>query len=125
MLRITSKGSFKNAEKYLEHMKEAVYDLDLRAYGKRGVEVLKKNTPKDTGLTADSWDFKIEKDRKGVTITWTNDNINQNVNVAILIQYGHGTRNGGYVKGIDYINPALAPVFEEILKDAWKEITKI
>jgi hypothetical protein len=96
----------------------------LHSYGKRGVTALSLNTPVDTGKTKDAWDYKIVNDKKTLQIVWTNSNVVNNVPIAIILQYGHGTRNGGYVQGIDYINPAIRPIFEEISKDIWREVIK-
>lgn len=94
-------------------------------YGKIGVEALRKETPKDSGLTADSWYYEIiEQDNGNVTIEWNNSNVNKYVNIAVIIQTGHGTGTGGYVKGIDYINPAMRPVFQEIADNLWREVTR-
>ena len=89
-----------------------------------GVDALREATPRDTGKTANSWDYIIEETPDSVTITWTNSNENRSIPIALLIQYGHATRKGGWVSGIDYINPALKPIFEEIAKSAWEEVTK-
>lgn len=97
----------------------------LEKYGEEGVRALRSTTPKDTGLTADSWsyDIKVEKDR--ITLSWNNSNVNDGVPVAILLQYGHGTGTGGYVEGVDYINPAMHPIFKQIADSAWKEVSNI
>lgn len=89
-----------------------------------GVEALRDATPRDTGTTAESWDYIIEDDGESVTITWMNSNENRSIPIALLIQYGHGTGTGGWVAGRDYINPALRPIFDEIAKSAWEEVTK-
>lgn len=88
-----------------------------------GVEALRDVTPVDTGTTADSWDYTIERKPGSVSIYWTNSNINDGVVIAVILQYGHGTGTGGYVEGTDYIRPAMKPVFDQIAKDAWEEIT--
>lgn len=97
-------------------------DHVLQSYAQKGVSALSAATPKETGETASSWGYSIEKSHGKTTITWTNSNINEGVNVAVILQYGHGTRNGGYVEGIDYINPALKPVFQEMADAMWKEL---
>lgn len=89
-----------------------------------GVEALSKATPKNSGKTASSWFYEIQRDNSSWIITWKNSNINNGVPIAIVLQYGHATRNGGYIEGIDYINPALKPVFERIADSAWKEVTR-
>ena len=88
------------------------------------MEALARATPKDTGKTADSWDYEITEQKGRLKITWTNSNLNDGVSIAVLLQYGHATRNGGWVEGIDYINPAIRPIFDKIAKEAWKEVTQ-
>lgn len=119
-------GDFKNIESFLSRMKKKTMYQNLRKYGEMGVASLAKYTPKDTGKTADSWSYEIKEGVNGnVTITWLNSNLAKGwAPVAILLQYGHATRNGGYVQGIDYINPAMREVFQQIADDAWREITK-
>lgn len=112
-------------EHFLERLKEVFHSGELDKYGKMGVEALSEYTPKDTGETADSWDYEVVHDRYGSSIYWTNSNIVDGVNIALILQYGHATKNGYWVEGIDYINPALQPVFEEIAEDAWREVTNI
>lgn len=123
MIGITSKGDFKNTEKFLKKVKEGRYMDVLDKYGNVGVSALAQATPKRTGKTAASWGYEIQKERGGYVIYWTNNNSNKDFYVAIALQYGHGTRNGGYVMGRDYINPAMRPVFDKIAEDAWKEVT--
>lgn len=118
----TYKGDWKKTFHFLEEMKRERFIKNLDKYGRLGVEALRKSTPRDTGLTAESWDYEITSTRDSVTISWTNSNTNKTVPIALLIQYGHGTRTGGYVTGVDYINPALKPIFDEIADAAWKEI---
>ena len=97
----------------------------MQKYGKRGVEALKEATPKDSGKTAESWSYTVEKDTDGqYQIVWSNSNINQHVNIAIILQYGHATRNGGFVKGTDYINPAIDKIFQQMANEAWEEVTR-
>lgn len=123
MIEITSEGDFKNTEKFLKKVKEGRYMDVLDKYGNVGVSALAQATPKRTGKTAASWGYEIQKERGGYVIYWTNNNSNKDFYVAIALQYGHGTRNGGYVMGRDYINPAMRPVFDKIAEDAWKEVT--
>jgi hypothetical protein len=89
-----------------------------------GVQALRISTPKDSGITADSWGYKIVNSKESIAIIWFNSEDAGSVPLAVLLQYGHGTRNGGYVQGRDYINPALRPIFDSIAEDAWAEITK-
>lgn len=123
MIGITSEGDFKNTEKFLKKIKEGRYMDVLDKYGNVGVSALAQATPKRTGKTAASWGYEIQKERGGYVIYWTNNNNNKDFYVAVALQYGHGTRNGGYVMGRDYINPAMRPVFDKIAEDAWKEVT--
>lgn len=95
----------------------------LSKYGEMGVLALSRATPEDSGETARSWSYEIEKTDSGYRLVWNNSNVNKGVPIAIILQYGHGTRNGGYVQGRDYINPALVPVFDGIAADSWKEMT--
>lgn len=97
----------------------------LDKYGQRGVDALQKATPVDSGKTSQSWRYEIETRKGQTTIYWCNDNINDNVNIAVILQYGHGTGTGGMVKGVDYINPAMRDIFENIANDAWEEVKKL
>lgn len=121
MITIKQKGDFKNTEKFLKNKKRININI-LDKYGKIGVEALKKNTPVDTGVTSNSWYYEIENQNGKVTLNFYNSNVKNNVNIAIIIQYGHGTKNGGWVEGKDYINPAVQPVFDKILSDVWGDI---
>ena len=125
MIKVSHKGDF---AKTIRFMKEAAKAVDLnmfKKYGQDGVNALKAATPVDTGLTADSWYYEITKTKNSITINFNNSNVQNGVPIAIILQYGHGTRNGGYVKGRDYINPAIQPIFEKLTNDAWKEVTKL
>ena len=124
MIQIVQKGDFKRTYKFLEKASLVKIEKVLDKYGVMGVEALSANTPVDTGNTASSWTYKIEKKDGNYKIVWNNTNINKHVNIALVLQYGHGTGTGGYVKGIDYINPALKPVFDEIAKEVWEEVTR-
>lgn len=120
------KGNYTKFEKFLVknlHIKALVKRI-LAKYGDKGVELLKEATPKDTGKTSESWSYDIEQDANGNwQIVWKNSNIVDGwANVAILLQYGHATKNGGFVQGIDYINPAIQKVFHEMADEAWKEV---
>ena len=105
--------------------KEAVNLGRLDKYGREGVAALASATPVDSGLTASSWYYEIENKNGSATITFYNSNIQSGVPIAIILQYGHGTRNGGWVQGRDYINPAIQPIFDKITDEAWREVTKL
>lgn len=96
----------------------------LEKYGDVGVKELSAATPTETGLAASSWSYKVKHRIGSWSIVWSNSDIEDGFPVAVMLQYGHGTRNGGYVEGIDYINPALKPVFDAIAEEAWKEVTR-
>jgi hypothetical protein len=125
MISIGSKGDFKNLEKLLKKSLGRNYLDVLEKYAKEGVAALASATPKDTGETAGSWGYEIVEENGKVSIHWNNSHIEKGVNIAVILQYGHGTRNGGYVQGRDYINPALRPVFDQLANAAWKEVTSI
>lgn len=116
------KGNFKKTRKFLKRCSNLQLDDLLDQYGKEGVEALARATPKDTGKTAASWSYAVHKSDGRITITWSNSNIVDGVPIAVILQYGHGTRNGGYVEGVDYINPAMRPIFERIAQRAWGEV---
>ncbi len=122
MISFVHKGNFNNTEKFFDRIMHRSYKDILASYGERGVKALAAATPKDTGKTADSWTYSIEEGKGTVSIVWSNTNVNKGLNIAVLLQYGHGTRNGGYVQGRDYINPALRPLFDEIANKAWEEV---
>lgn len=116
------KGDWKKTRKFLKRCSNLDLDDVLNLYGQEGVDALAKATPKDTGKTAASWSYEVTKGRESIVITWKNSNIVDGVPIAVILQYGHGTRNGGYVEGVDYINPAMRPVFERIAARAWGEV---
>lgn len=122
LIKISHKGDFSATTRLLKHIKTIAFYKILDKYGKMGVDALREATPKDTGITADSWGYKINISNDSAVISWTNTNQNKGLYIAVLLQYGHGTRNGGYVKGIDYINPAMKPIFDKIANDAWLEV---
>ena len=125
MITFRQKGDFSKLTSFLERAKEAVKLGDLDKYGREGVAALSSATPVRTGLTANSWYYEIEHQNGSVSITFNNSNVNKGVPIAIILQYGHGTRNGGWVQGRDYINPAIQPVFDRIANEAWEEVTKL
>lgn len=125
MITFRQKGNFSKLNRYFNRVKEVVKVGDLDRIGREGVQALSSATPRDTGLTATSWEYLIEHSSNRVSIKFNNTNIQNGVPIAIILQYGHGTRNGGYVQGRDYINPAIQPIFDKLAKDAWEEVTKL
>ena len=124
MISFRQKGDFSKLTRYLERAKKVIRISDLDRYGREGVAALASATPVDTGLTASSWRYEIKHENGSVTISFLNSNIQNGVPIAIILQYGHGTNNGGWVEGRDYINPAIQPIFDKIADDAWREVTK-
>lgn len=125
MISVRQKGDFTKTEKFLKKSFPFIYRKILERYARQGVEALSAATPRETGRTAASWYYTIDINDDGCTIEWNNGNVNRGVNIAMILQYGHGTRNGGYVSGRDYINPALRPLFDKMTHDAWEEVTKV
>lgn len=123
MITITSKGSFQNIENFLGRVSSGAIFKSLEGYAQQGVDALRSATPIATGLTAESWYYKVRQDKGFYSIEWLNSNVVDGRPIAILLQYGHGTRNGGYVKGKDYINPAIKPIFDKIADEVWKAVT--
>lgn len=125
MISFRQKGDFSKLTRFLERVKETVKFGDLDRYGREGVNALKSATPIDSGLTAESWYYKINRGNGSVSISFHNSNIQDGVPIAIILQYGHGTGTGGWVEGRDYINPSIRPLFDKIANDAWREVTKL
>lgn len=125
MIGFRHKGDFSKTSKYLNGIRQRNFVNILEKYGREGVEALASATPVNTGLTAKSWDYKIEQKNGSISLVFTNSNIQNGIPIAIILQYGHGTRNGGWVQGRDYINPAIQPIFDNIVKQAWGEVTKL
>lgn len=123
MIVIKHSGNFKNTEKFLKKMSKRNCNYIYEKYAKEGVDALASATPVASGLTANSWGYEIHSSGSAVTICWTNTNVVNGVPIAIVLQYGHATRNGGYVEGVDYINPAIRPIFDRIADEVWKEVT--
>lgn len=119
----TSTGSFDNFEKSIKKMKDANVRSALEAEGERGKRALAAATPRDSGVSASSWGYKIDQNRGGLSIIWTNSNVKGGVPLVVMLQYGHGTGTGGYVQGRDFINPAMKPVFDRIADNVWKAVT--
>lgn len=124
MISFRQKGDFSKLTRFLERAKNLVHLSDLDKFGREGVAALASATPVDTGKTAASWYYDIKINKESASITFNNSNIQNGVPIAIILQYGHGTRNGGWVEGRDYINPVIQPIFDKIAEEAWKEVTK-
>lgn len=125
MISFRQTGDWSKTTNFMKRLKQRKYLNSLDKYGQRGVDALSSATPVDTGKTANSWSYEIRNNDKKVSIIFKNSNIVNGVPIAIILQYGHGTRNGGWVEGRDYINPAIQPIFDEIVKEAWGEVTKL
>jgi hypothetical protein len=123
MISVVSSGSFKKTEKFLEFMRSDKPFESLDRYGRQGVDALSSATPHDTGETAHSWKYTVTHQNGRHAINWYNTHRHNGINIAVIIQYGHGTGTGGYVQGIDYINPALRPLFDKIVADIWRQVT--
>ena len=122
-ISFTNKGDFSKTIKFLNKVKNVKINDILSKYGKIGVNALLQATPKDSGVTSQSWNYRIEVNNNNASIVWYNTNVVKGVNIAVILQYGHGTRNGGWVEGTDYINPAMKPIFDKIANQVWKEVT--
>lgn len=124
LMTFKQQGDFKKLSSFLERMKKPLKKTTLDKYGKEGVRALMAATPVDTGLTASLWHYDINMSKDSSSISFYNDNIENGVPIAIILNYGHGTRNGGYVKGRNYINPAIQPIFDKLAQEAWKEVIR-
>lgn len=124
VIEMRQSGDFKKNLTFLTNLRKKSIRPILEKYGQKGVEALSEATPKATGKTAASWSYEIKMEKTGAVLSWKNANIVDGVPIAVILQYGHGTRNGGYVQGVDYINPAMKPVFDAIRDELWKEVTK-
>lgn len=125
MFRIRHHGDFKNTEKLFENARRMRIKSILEEHGRRGVFALAAATPKDSGITSNSWNYEIKIERGNFSLTWTNSNENDGVPIAILIQYGHATKEGGYVQGRDFVNPAIKPIFDAISDSIFMEVSKL
>lgn len=125
MIKISQKGDFSNTKKYLQKIKEAINSIDFDKYGLLGVQALSRYTPIDTGETSNSWKYEIISYKNGIKLSFYNTNNQNGVNVAVILQFGHATKDGGWVEGIDYINPALKPIFNDITKNLIEEVRRI
>lgn len=124
MIKFEHKGDWSKTTSFFEKAKNIVRLGNLDKYGREGVAALASATPVDTGLTASSWKYEIVRTRGSVSINFLNTNIQNGVPIALILQYGHGTRNGGWVEGRDYINPTIQPIFDRLAKEMWEEVVK-
>lgn len=124
MIKFEHKGDWSKTTSFFEKAKNIVRLGNLDKYGREGVAALESATPVDTGLTAKSWKYEINRTRGSVSINFLNTNIQNGVPIALILQYGHGTRNGGWVEGRDYINPTIRPIFDRLANEMWEEVTK-
>jgi hypothetical protein len=121
----TQRGDFSKTKRYLRKLKEKNYRPILERYANEGLRILQSATPEDTGVTADSWSYKIVINGSKFSIQWLNNHTNNGIPIVILLQYGHGTRGGTFVEGRDFINPGMKPLFEKISEEIWKEVTSL
>lgn len=124
ILSVTQKGNFRRTDRFLSGIVHFHYMRRLHHFGNRGVEALRAATPKDSGETAEAWSYEIVEEPGRTALYWRNSHVVNGTNIAVILQYGHATRNGGFVEGVDYINPAIRPIFEEMAKEAWKEVVR-
>lgn len=119
------RGSFNRLETYLKSLSKLNITAILEAHGQEGVAALIGATPVDSGLAASSWGYEVSTANGRYTIAWTNADIENGFPVAIMLQFGYGTGTGGYVQGVDYINPAIQPIFDRIENEVWKAVTSL
>lgn len=124
MISLVSTGDFKNTEKFFKNMQSSNIEEILDRYGSKGVELLKDATPYDTGMTSSSWSYDVTLQNGKYRVNFYNNNVVDGVNIAIILQYGHGTRQGGYYEGEDYINPAIKKAFDDMVEELWREVVQ-
>lgn len=125
MISFRHRGDFRKTERLLKKSLGRDYMNVLHQYGAQGVRLLSSNTPLETGETAASWSYEIVKGEGRISVFWNNSHVEKGCNIAVILQYGHATRNGGWVEGRDYINPALQPIFDQMAEKAWKEVISV
>lgn len=125
MITFTHHGDFRKTKRFFNRAAEARFLQNLERYGQEGVAALAAATPVESGETASSWYYKITRTGGSFSINWYNSHVEDGVNIAIILQYGHGTGTGGYVAGRDYINQAIRPIFDKIAENVWKEVTAL
>ena len=122
LISVRNTGNFQKTDRFLSGLIGVHYMRKLKKYGEKGVAALRGATPKDSGKTAESWSYEITQEPGRTAIYWKNSHVENGVNIAVILQYGHGTRTGGFVEGIDYITPAIRPIFKEMADEVWKEV---
>ena len=122
LISVRNTGNFQKTDRFLSGLIGVHYMRKLKKYGEKGVAALREATPKDSGKTAESWSYEITQEPGRTAIYWKNSHVENGVNIAVILQYGHGTRTGGFVEGIDYITPAIRPIFKEMADEVWKEV---
>lgn len=123
MLKRSSAGSFAKTTTFLNKLQSGNLFHSLNQHGRVGVDALARSTPSESGETAQSWGYQVGQSKGRISLSWFNTHENDGVNIAVIIQYGHGTGTGGYIQGRDYINPAMRPIFDRILEDIWRQVT--
>lgn len=123
-IEFESRGSFRNTENFLSVMKRKDIYASLERYGREGMQGLAANTPVESGITANAWSYRVYRTGKVYGITWYNHHVESGIPIVILLQYGHATRNGGFVQGRDFINPVIRPLFDRIANEVWKAVQK-
>lgn len=120
------RGNFNNLEKFLKSYNPQNIVKILEYYGREGVRALQSATPVASGITANSWAYDIDVSKSSFSISWTNSHTTKTgTPIVILLQYGHGTRQGGLVQGVDFINPAIEPIFNDIAEAVWEEVRAV
>ena len=122
-ISLSSSGNFGKTEAWLKKLQKLNIGSIAQAGAQRGGRALAAATPRDSSVAATSWGVEVKQSQTRTTITWTNTDVENGFPVVIMLQYGHGTGTGGYVQGIDFINPAIRPIFDEIANDVWKAVT--
>lgn len=122
MITLEQRGGFDKTLKFLQKASQPIDHNILEKYGELGVQALRSVTPVDSGMTADSWYYEIERNHKQHVVRFCNRNVKEGFCVAILLRYGHATGNGGWAEGTEYINPTILPLFDELAEEAWKEV---
>lgn len=124
MIKVKTRGNFVNTERFLNRATRMDIYRILMRFGEEGVAALSAATPIDSGETASMWRYEVVREGRNWKVYWSNDNVNNGVPIAIILQYGHGTRNGGWVQGRDYINPAILPILDKLADEAWREVSR-